>query len=153
MAVDSPDWISLSGRLEGGAEVSCLVTTVPYNPSGHRLEIYGREGTLAISGGALNTGPSQLSGARGKEQLAPMEPPARFRLAPAGTPEGSPRNVAQAYARLGAAMAAGEPYHPDFAHAVRRHTLIEAIERSSAERRAVRVQEVRPVSGRAASRA
>src|SRR5262249_35446150 len=46
MRVDSPDWISLSGRFEGGAEVSCLVTTVPSNPSGHRLEIYGREGAL-----------------------------------------------------------------------------------------------------------
>jgi predicted dehydrogenase len=139
--VDSPDWIGLSGRLEGGAEVSFLAATVPFNPSGNRFEIYGREGTLVLAGGSLNIGPSQLSGARGQEALAPMEPPERFWLVPGGTPEGGPRNVAQAYARLAAALAAGEPYHPDFAHAVTRHTLIEAIERSAAERRAVRVRD------------
>src|SRR5262249_26286995 len=94
--VDSPDWISLSGRLEGGAEVACLVTTVPWNPSGNQLEIYGREGTLAISGGSLNGGPSQLRGARGKEPLAALEPPARFTLVPESVPAGPPRNVAQA---------------------------------------------------------
>jgi hypothetical protein len=45
--------------------------------------------------------------------------------------------VAQAYARFGAALAAGEPFDPDFAHAVTRHALIAAIERSSAEGRSV----------------
>jgi predicted dehydrogenase len=144
MQVDSPDWISVSGRLEGGAEVSFLAATVPFHPSGNRFEIYGREGTLVLSGGSLNIGPSRLSGARGQDALAPMEPPERFRLVPGGTPEGAPHNVAQAYARLAAALAADEPYHPDFAHAVTRHTLIEAIERSSAERRAVRVRDVGP---------
>ena len=54
-------------------------------------------------------------------------------------PAGPPRNVAQAYARLARAMAAGERFEPDFAHAVTRHALIAAIERSSAEGRAVRV--------------
>ena len=32
MQVDSPDWISVSGRLESGAEVSFLTTTVPHHP-------------------------------------------------------------------------------------------------------------------------
>jgi predicted dehydrogenase len=144
--VDSPDWISVSGRLERGAEVSFLTATVPLSPSGTRFEIYGREGTLVISGGSPNGGPNRLQGARGKEPLAAMSPPERLTLVPSGTPEGAPRNVAQAYARLGEAIAADQPYQPDFAHAVRRHTLIEAIERSSAERRAVRVADVRPVA-------
>lgn len=148
MPVDSPDWISVSGRLEGGAEVSFLAATVPSNPSGTRFEIYGREGTLAISGGTSNSGPNELVGARGTEPLAAMEPPERFTLVPEGVPAGPPRNVAQAYARLAAAAAAGQRFEPDFAHAVTRHTLIEAIERSSAERRAVRVQDVRPVGAR-----
>src|SRR5439155_15594380 len=64
MQVDSPDWISVAGRLGGGAEVSFLVTTVPSGPSGNRFEIYGREGTLVISGGSSNVGPNQLHGAR-----------------------------------------------------------------------------------------
>ena len=140
--VDSPDWISLSGRLEGGAEVSFVVATVPSNPSGNRFEIYGQDGTLVISGGSLNSGPSRLSGARGKEPVTPLEPPERFTLVPDSVPAGAPRNVAQAYARLATAIAAGEPFEPDFAHAVKRHALIAAIERSSAEGRSVRVQEV-----------
>jgi predicted dehydrogenase len=131
--VDSPDWISVSGRLKQGAEVSFLVATEPFNPSGNRFEIYGREGTLVITGGSLNGGPNHLQGARGREPLAAMETPARFTLVPEGTPAGPPRNVAQAYARLARTVAADTPFEPDFAHAVRRHKLIEAIERSSAE--------------------
>jgi predicted dehydrogenase len=139
MQVDSPDWISVSGRLGQGAEVSFLTATVPLAPSGNRFEIYGRDGTLVISGGSANTGPSQLQGARGDEPLTAMEIPERFTLVPASVPAGPARNVAQAYARLARSMAGGEPFGPDFAHAVTRHALIAAIERSSAEGRAVRL--------------
>jgi predicted dehydrogenase len=139
VAVDSPDWVSLSARLAGGAEVSVLVATVPANPSGNRIEVYGREGALVIEGGSANTGPNRLSGARGGQPLAALEPPPDLTLIPEGTPAGPPRNVAQAYARLARALAAGERFEPDFAHAVRRHALLQAIERSAAEGRAVRV--------------
>ena len=37
MQVDSPDWISVSGRLVGGADVAYLVATVPANPSALQL--------------------------------------------------------------------------------------------------------------------
>jgi predicted dehydrogenase len=137
--VDSPDWISVSGELERGSEVSFLVATVPSSPSGNRFEIYGSEGTLTISGGSANAGPNRLFGARGSESLAPMETPERFTLIPESTPAGPPRNVAQAYARLARATTADEPFQPDFAHAVKRHKLIEAIERSSADGRVVRL--------------
>ncbi|MDP8925141.1 MAG: Gfo/Idh/MocA family oxidoreductase [Chloroflexota bacterium] len=139
MRVDSPDWISVAGRLGHGAEVAFLVTTVPFSPSGNRFEIYGRDGTLVISGGSVNIGPSQLHGARGDEPLTAMEVPERFALVPESTPAGPARNVAQAYTRLARAMAAGERFEPDFAHAVTRHALIAAIERSATEGRAVRV--------------
>ena len=137
--VDSPDWVSVSGRLEGGAEVNFLTATVPAAPSGNHFEIYGREGTLSIAGGTLNIGPNRLSAARGKEPLAPLETPERFVLAPQA-PAGPPRNVAQEYARLAAAWASNQSYSPDFAHAVTRHKLIAAIERSAAEGRSVRPQ-------------
>jgi len=134
--VDSPDWIDVSGHLERGGEVSFLVTTMPFNPGGNRFEIYGTEGTLSIAGGSLNLGPNKLRGARGRDAMADMEAPARFNLAPDDVPAGPARNVAQAYARF---AAEGDAFQPDFAHAVRRHKLIEAIERSSAEGRAVQV--------------
>ncbi|HEX8967081.1 MAG TPA: Gfo/Idh/MocA family oxidoreductase [Chloroflexota bacterium] len=133
LAVDSPDWIGLTGHLQRGTQVAALVATVPANPSGHRFEIYGREGTLVISGGSLNGGPNRLQGSRGTEALTPMEAPERYTLVPASTPTGSPRNVAQAYVRFASARASGETYQPDFAHAVARHRLIAAIERSAAD--------------------
>jgi predicted dehydrogenase len=139
MQVDSPDWISVSGRLVGGAEVSFLTTTVPHNPSGHHFEIYGREGTLAVTGDSPNTGSAQVHGSRGDEPLAPMETPEKFKLVPPGTPSGSPLNVAQAYARLADAWGSGNEFQPDFAHAVKLHTLIAAIEQSAEEGRSVRL--------------
>ncbi|MFN8636468.1 MAG: Gfo/Idh/MocA family oxidoreductase [Chloroflexota bacterium] len=139
MKVDSPDWINVAGRLAGGAEVSFLVTTVPSNPSGNRFEIYGREGTLVISGGSPNVGPSKLFGSQGDAPLAPIEPPEHFTLIPASIPAGPARNVAQGYMRLAQAMTSGAPYEPGFGHAVKQHALIAAIERSSAEGRTVRI--------------
>jgi len=141
VTVDAPDWISVSGRLASGGQVAALVATVPANPSGQRLEIYGARGTLVISGGSLNLGPNQLHGSRGKEPLTEMVPPERYTLVPANVPAGPPRNVAQAYVRLARSLGpASEPFEPDFAHALQRHRLIEAIERSSAEARAIALE-------------
>ena len=137
--VDSPDWISVSGRAATGPEVSFLCATVPHAAGGNRVEIYGREGTLVVSGGSPNIGPNALHGARGGAALAALETPERFMLVPGSVPAGPPRNVAQAYARLARAMAAGERFEPDFGHAVRRHRLLAAVERSAAEAKAVPV--------------
>jgi predicted dehydrogenase len=142
--VDSPDWVSVSGRIGSKAEVSFLVAAVPAATDGRRtFEIYGREGMLSISAGphhgataepnpSVYHGPNRLFGARGKEPLALMETPDRFTLIPDGVPPGPPRNVAQAYARLAVAMAEDKPFDPGFAHAVRAHQLVAALERSSA---------------------
>lgn len=148
--VDSPDWISVSGRLVNKAEVSFLVAAVAAYPEGRRtFEIYGREGVLSVAvaasecGGERNPsvyhGPNQLFGARGKNPLAPLPTPTRFTLIPDSVPAGPPRNVAQAYARLARAMAEGDPYSPSFAEAVRAHQLVAAVERSAAFGRAVSV--------------
>jgi predicted dehydrogenase len=137
MRVDSPDWISVTGLLAGGAQTSFLVTTVPANPSGTRWEIFGTAGTLVLTAGSVNQGPTQILGARGRDPLAPMEIPDRFRLVPSEVPSGAPFNVAQAYVRFARSLDAGERYHPDFEDAVTRHALIDAIERSDAEGRSV----------------
>jgi predicted dehydrogenase len=139
VSVDSPDWVSVHGRLRGGAEVAFLVATVPSSPSGNRFEIYGSKGTLVISGGSVNSGPNHLQAALGREPLRAMDTPARYTLVPEATPSGSPRNVAQAYVRLAAALSDQTKFEPDFDHAITRHKLIGAIERSSAERRSVAV--------------
>ncbi|MGH7342450.1 MAG: Gfo/Idh/MocA family protein, partial [Candidatus Rokuibacteriota bacterium] len=92
--VDSPDSINVVGRMASGAEVSVNVAAVPSNPSGNRLEIYGREGALVIrADGALSLGPNQMQAGKGKEAMAAMPVPAKYRFAPEGTPGGQPYNV------------------------------------------------------------
>jgi predicted dehydrogenase len=138
--VDSPDTISVAGVLKSGAEVSVHVAAVPFHPSGTSLEIYGRDGTMVISApGAFSIGPNLLYAAKGSASLAEMPIPAQYTLVPEGAPPGPPRNVAQAYRRAAHAFASGTGFEVDFDLAVTRHTLIDAIERSAAEERVVKL--------------
>ena len=71
--VDAPDTISVAGVLQFGAEVSVHVTAIPFHPSGTRLEIYGRAGTMVIEAPrAFNIGPNVLYAAQGNAPLAEM---------------------------------------------------------------------------------
>ena len=138
--VDAPDCINVVGRMVSGAEVSVSVAAVPSNPSGNRLEIYGREGALVIRASAsLSLGPCQLQAGKGKEPMAAMPVPAKYTVVPAGTPGGPPHNVAQTYARAADTLRTGGSFDGDFNLAVQRHTLIDAIERSSATGRSVKL--------------
>ena len=129
--VDAPDSIVVAARLESGAEIAIQVASVPAQPTGTRLEIYGREGALFLTARSANTGPNQLHGARGSDALAELAPPDEYMVVPEGTPPGPPRNVAHAYSRMADAFGTGEQFDPDFDLAVRRHRLLAAIERSS----------------------
>ena len=128
--VDAPDTVTAVGVLEGGAEVSYQVASVPQNASGTRMEIYGRKGTLVLTSNSVNIGQSQLQLAVGDAEMAEAVPPDSYRLIPAKMAAGPGRNVAQAYARFAAAMRSGSSNAPDFGDAVRRHALIDAMERS-----------------------
>src|SRR3989442_3279084 len=138
--VDAPDSINIVGRMASGAEVSVNVAAVPSNPGGNRLEVYGREGALVIRANVgLSLGPNQMHAGKGKDAMAPMPVPAKYRVVPESTPAGQPYNVAQAYARAADALRGGGPFDVDFNLAVQRHKLIDAIERSSATGRSVRL--------------
>lgn len=138
--VDAPDSVSVVGRLERGTEVVIQVASAPVQPSGYRLEIYGRNGTLIVATpGSPNIGPNHLFGAKGGAAPEPLTVPDRFTLVPEDTPAGPPRNVAQIYAGLADARTEGKPFEPDFDLAVTRHRLLDAFERSSAEGRSVRL--------------
>ena len=138
--VDAPDSINVVGRMVSGAEVSVNVAAVPSNAGGNRMEIYGREGALVVRGdGSFNIGPSQVHAGKGKEPMAPMPIPSKHKIVPDGIPSGPPYNVAQAYARAAGALRGGGSFDVDFDLAVRRHKLIDAIERSSATGRSVKV--------------
>lgn len=136
--VDTPDHVALTGILENGALASVHVATVPYNATGFRMEIYGRNGTIqASTRGSPQRDASQLVGAQRGAALAPLPVPDRYMEMPADTPVGPPRNVGHLYLRMADAIRNGTPVMPDFDLAVERHRLIDAIQRSSDERRTI----------------
>ena len=80
-----------------------------------------------------------LYAAKGNAPLAEMPALAQYTLVPEAPPYGPPRNVARAYRRAAHAFASGTGFEVDFDLAVTRHTLIDAIERSAAEARVVKL--------------
>ena len=97
------------------------------------MEIYGRKGTLVLTSNSVNVEDSYLHRAVGAEKMTTLTPPESYTLIPADMAVGPGRNVAQAYARLANAMQSGASGPPDFDHAVVRHRLIDAMERSCDE--------------------
>ena len=140
VSVDSPDVINAAGKLHSGAEVSVQIASVPFGGGSSRLDIYGRDGAMTLAaGGALSVGPNRLLATRGREAAKELEVPARFTLVPSSTAAGSPRNVAQAFARFVDTKGDGGSFSPGFDLAVTRHRLIDAIERSAAEARTIKL--------------
>lgn len=137
--VDAPDTVTAAGVLKSGVEVSYQVASVPHNASGTRMEIYGRKGTLVMTSQSVNIGPSQLHMAVGNGTMAEITAPDSYRLIPADMVAGPGRNVAQAYARFADVMQSGTSASPDFNDAIVRHTLIDAMERSHRESKAIKL--------------
>jgi predicted dehydrogenase len=138
--VDTPDNVTVNGLLEGGAVASVHVATVPHNGSGWRMEIYGRDGTLRVtSKGSPQRDANLLTGSQRGAPLAPLPVPCHYTEVPADTPEGPPRNVGHLYLRMASAIRDGTPVTPDFDVAVTRHRLIDAIQQSSDEGRAIKL--------------
>ena len=130
--VTAPDTVLIAGEVEGGAAVSAAITSVPAHGSGLRIEVHGSEGVLAISSeGMSQIAALTLSGARNDEgDVAELSIPADCWWVPQDL-VGPGLNVAQLFRRLGEAIRGGAPAEPDFDHAVRRHELLEAIQRAS----------------------
>ena len=134
--VDAADNVMVNGVLQSGAIASVHVGTVPYKATNWRMEIYGRKGTLrATSNGSPQRDASQLLGSHDGGSLEPLPVPASFTEIPEAMPIGPPRNVGHLYLRMARAIRTGGQVEPDFAVAVKRHRLIDAIQRSSDEGR------------------
>jgi predicted dehydrogenase len=131
--VTSPDNILTSGALRNGAVASVHIAAIPYAGSGYRMEIYGREGTLAASGeDSPQLGAVALHGAKGgSNKLEPIPVPDRFTVAAAGTPPGEAMNVGQMYTMFAEAIGGSAARPPDFATAVELHRLVDVIKRAS----------------------
>jgi predicted dehydrogenase len=137
--VTSPDNVLISGRLANGAVVSVHIGAIPFAGSGYRMEIYGRDGTLVLSGGdSPQLGEVSLYGAKGGNKLALIPIPQRFTVAAAGTPSGEPHNVGQMYTVFSQAIRDGGSRQPTFGTAVDLHRLVDAIKQASDNGREVR---------------
>ncbi len=130
--VTSPDNVLVSGRLASGAVASVHIGAIPFAGSGYRMEIYGRGGTLVVSGEDLpQLSAVSLHGAKGGNKLALIPVPERFTVASANTPSGEAANVGQMYTLFARAIRNGAGHQPTFETAVDLHRLVDAIKQAS----------------------
>lgn len=138
--VTAPDQVLVAGRLASGAVASVHVKADMASPTGVLFEVNGTDGDIVvrtkepvgISPVGIQRVELDILLARGrKKPFEPVGDLSRYREAPAGVPDGPPFYTAQLYARLAATIRSGAPLEPDFAAAVTRHRLLEAIQRAS----------------------
>jgi predicted dehydrogenase len=133
--VTAPDNIMIQGRLESGAVVTANVGVHPYHGSGHRFEIYGKEGTLMMIGGGeagQEVNRRIMGGKKDDKALQELPVPERLKWVPeAVRKEGRSYDVGQMWVNFAKAIRSGKGAEPDFDHAVRRHRSLDAIVRAS----------------------
>ena len=133
--VTSPDNIMLVGRLEGGAVVNAYVGVHPYHGSGYRLEIYGKDGTLAMIGGG-DAGEEVkrkiMGGHKDDKTLQELPVPERLKWVPEEVRNGGAAyDVGQMWVKFAEVIRTNARIEPDFDSAVRRHRMLDAIVRAS----------------------
>jgi predicted dehydrogenase len=131
------DQIALVGTLTSGVTASVHVRDAVAGGTGFLWEINGTGGTLRITADAPYPGifPLTVAGAHGSDAPAELAVPTAStdRWPELTSLHGTPAyNVGRAYAAYAADVHNGTHTVPDFADAVRRHEVIDAIERSAA---------------------
>ena len=131
--VTNPDNILINGTLTSGAVMSAHIAAIPWHDDGFRLQVYGREGTIVATGPENpQIGRVRLSGGRKDDSgLEELPIPERLTWVPNAVPEGPAFNVAQMWRRFAESIRTGEPAEPDFDSAVKRHRVLEAVQRAS----------------------
>jgi predicted dehydrogenase len=133
--VTAPDNIMLAGRLEGGAVVSANLGVHPYHGTGYRLEIYGKDGTLAMIGGGdagQEVKRKIVGGHKDDKALQELPVPERLKWVPEEVRGLGPGyDVGQMWVKFAEAIRTDTRIEPDFDSAVRRHRMLDAIVRAS----------------------
>lgn len=133
----SPDQVLVSGVLLSGAVASVHIKGGTTNGTGFLLEIHGTEGDLVIAPADPRQGTSvQISeltvrGAQRGKTLAVLPIPESYRWVPPAVAGGPPFNVAQLFVRMAEGIREGKAVAPDFGLAVKRHQLLDAIQKAS----------------------
>lgn len=133
VARTSWDQIAIAGRI-GDAVASVHYRGGIFPGTGLLLELVGTDGTLQLAGdmGHLQMSNPRLLGAKSGEALAELPLPAGARCVPDALPDGAPLNVGQNYAQIARDLIEGTRIAPDFDHAVKRHHMLDQIERAIA---------------------
>ena len=131
--VTSPDNVRVSGQLQCGAAASVHVGAVPWAGSGYRMEIYGREGTLVVTGSVSSQRGEMLrvQGAQRSQELQDLDIPGRFVYVPTDFPKGDPFNIGQLYALFAEAIRTGHNRAPTFDTAVGLHRFVDTLKAAS----------------------
>jgi predicted dehydrogenase len=129
--VTSPDNVAVHGRFESGAILNAYCGVHPYHGSGHRLEIYGRDGTLSMIGSGEGGGEEQrkiMGGRKDDKALQELAVPEQYKWVPdAVRKDGPAYEVGQMWVKFAEAIRTGSEIEADFDHAVRRHRTLDAI--------------------------
>ena len=142
VAKTTEDQVAFAGTLDGGALVSVHYRGGASRGTNLLIEINGTEGDLQITaaGGHAQIFDLAVLGGQGAARtLSPLDVPDTHRTVP---PElkGPAVNVAQTYVRLQEDLRQGTHECPNFADAVRRHRLLDAVETAARTGTRVRVE-------------
>jgi predicted dehydrogenase len=135
--MNAPDQVLLSGVLQSGAVASVHLKGGTTNGTGFLLEIHGTDGDLAIvptdsrQATYIRASEFTVRGAQAGKPLAGLSIPESYRWVPPAVPAGLPFNVAQMYMRMAKGIREGKSMSPDFDLAVKRHQLLDAIQKAS----------------------
>lgn len=140
LPVTAPDQVALLGNLAGGAALSFFYRGAGSRAGNFRWEVNGTEGDLVLTSptGSPQVSGLTLAGGHGADRtVAELTVPADLR-APTGLPKPA-ENVALLYSALARDLRDGTSTVPDFAHALRRHQLIESARESASGGRRITV--------------
>jgi predicted dehydrogenase len=138
LPVTAPDQVGLTGTLADGAALSFFYRGASSRGDNFRWEINGTEGDLVLTAptGSAQVGGLTLAGGRGADhKVAELTVPTEL-LAPTGLPKPA-ENVSLLYSALARDLREGTRTVPDFAHALRRHGLIDSARESAANGRRI----------------
>jgi predicted dehydrogenase len=131
VSMTAEDQIAVSGILDSGAVFSVHHRGGALSDAGFSMSIDGTEGRLEVSGTEFpHLGMVNVRGARGRTPLTPLALPREYDAFPrlAGT---HVHSLAHAYAAVHDDLTRGTSRAPDFAHALTRHRLLDAITRAA----------------------
>jgi predicted dehydrogenase len=128
----SPDQIAVLGHFAAGVTASIHYRGGLCKGTNFLWEINGTRGDLQLiaGSGGIQMVPVELRGGQNGEPLKPLPVSATCRWVPDSLPNGPALNVAQAYVKVADALAGADHAAATFHDAVRRHEMLDAIQRA-----------------------